>query len=102
MKKFLNFIIGKLFRIPKANLNNIYPPPTIECTPLDIKKFTYEQSIERGIFVPESIVKKELVRGLSEELIPYIHFETTEDIYTDSIRYRGVIRIAIDKESKNE
>ena len=104
MKKFLNFIIGKLFRIPKANLNNIYPPLKIEHIPLDVKTLCCEHYFERRFceYALENWLKREIARELVDELIPYIHFETTEDIFTDSIRYKGVIKIVIDKESKNE
>lgn len=98
MKKFLNFIISKIFRIPRANLDNIYPPPTIERTSLDVETLRCDYYVEREINVPVSICKREVAKRLANELLPYIHFETTEDIYTDSIRYRGVIRIVIDKE----
>ena len=77
-------------------------PQIYEHTSLDVETLAYECKIERGNLAPESIIKKEIARGLAKELIPYIHFEMTKDIYTDSIRYRGAIRIAIDKESKNE
>lgn len=72
-------------------------PQVYERTSLDVETLAYECSIERNV-IDLIIPKKVVANGLAKELIPYIHFETTEDIYTNSIRYRGVIRIVIDKE----
>ena len=95
MKRFLNLVIGKLFKkkIPLVNLDNCYPPIKYEETSLNVETLAFECFIERGLLVPESVYKREIATGLSKRLIPYIEFETTEDIYTDKIRYRGVIRI---------
>lgn len=93
MKKFLNFIIGKIFKIPLVNLDTMYPPVEFEKTDLKVVKLASEIYIDRGLAVPDFIHKRELANRLASELLPYIDFETTEDIYTDSIRYRGVIRI---------
>ena len=93
MKRLLNFIIGKLFKIPLVNLDNCYPPLKCDITSLNVETLKCEILVERGMLVPEIIHKRELARLLANDLIPYINFETTEDIYTDSIRYRGVIRI---------
>ena len=100
MKRLLNFIIGKLFKIPLVNLDNCYPPVNYEKTSLDVETLSCDILTERGLLVPEIILKRELASRLAYELIPYIDFKTTEDIYTDSIRYRGVIRIV--KERQHE
>ena len=89
--KLKRYLARKL--LPYAEIT----PPKIQTTSLDVETLAYVFIIERGILVPESVIKKEIARGLAKELIPYIHFETTEDIYTNSIRYRGVIRIVIDR-----
>lgn len=68
-------------------------PQKYEIITQNVETLKCEIFVERGILVPEIIHKRELARLLANDLIPYINFETTEDIYTDSIRYRGVIRI---------
>lgn len=93
MKRFLNFIIGKLFKIPRVNLDNCYPPVNCDITELDVETLAYECFIEHGPLIPESVYKREIAIELAKELIPYIKYETTEDIYHDGIRYRGVIKI---------
>lgn len=95
MKKFLNFIIGKLFKkkIPLANLDNCYPPVICEETSLNVETLAFECFIEHGLVVPESIYKREIATGLGKQLIPYIKFEANEDNIYGGIRYRGVIRI---------
>ena len=92
MKKFLNFIASKIFRIPRVNLDNCYPLK-VETPSLDVETLAYECSVKKDILIPEIVYKKKIGAELVAKLIPYIRFETTEDIYTNSIRYRGVIRI---------
>ena len=90
LNKLKNYLAKKL--LPYAEIT----PPKFETTSLDVEKLACEYSVNREIcggFIPEIVYKREIARQLANELIPYIRFETTEDIYTDSIRYRGVIRI---------
>lgn len=93
MKKLLNFIISKVFKIPLANLDNIYPPVTFDITSADVETLTYETFIVHGSLLPEQVCKRAVAKGLIDELIPYIKYETSEDIYSDRIKCRGVIRI---------
>lgn len=95
MKKFLNFIIGKVFKkkIPLANWDKYFPPLVCEETSLNVETLAFECFIEHGLVVPESIYEREIATGLSKQLIPYIKFESTEDNIYGGIRYRGVIRI---------
>ena len=85
--KIKRYLVKKLLSYAEVK------PQKYEITSLDVETFKYERFVERGLLVPDSIIKREIATGLAKELIPYIQFETTEDIYTDSIKYRGVIRI---------
>lgn len=85
--KIKRYLAKKL--LPYAEVN----PQKYNITTQKVETLACEISIERGLLVPEIIRKRELASRLANDLIPYINFETTEDIYTDSIRYRGVIRI---------
>lgn len=92
MKRLLNFIIGKLFKIPRANLDNIYPPITCEITPIDVETIRAEVMIPK--YIPEEVYKKELIHKLGEALTDYIKFETVEDPILDNrYRCRGTIKI---------
>lgn len=87
--KLKRYLARKL--LPYAEIT----PPTIETTSLDVETLVYECSFDRRFceYLSEIGLQREISRELAIGLIPYIQFETTEDIYTDSIRYRGVIRI---------
>ncbi len=89
--KIKRYLAKKL--LPYAEIK----PQKYEITSLDVETLAYECFIERGLLVPESVYKREIATGLAKELIPYIQFETSEDIYHDGIRYRGVIRIVKDR-----
>lgn len=101
MKRLLNFIIGKLFKIPLVNLDKCYPPENLETTSLNVKTLSSEVVIPRAeaFVVPGNVYKKEIARRLSYELIDHIEFETTDAFPFEGIRCRGSIRIVIDKEA---
>lgn len=81
MKRFLNFIIGKLFRVPPVNLDNTYPPvicgeisapvETLQAR-ITIDPLNYDRDLES--------CKREIVHLLAEELIPFIDFEVVEGL----------------------
>ena len=100
MKKFLNFIISKIFKIPKVNLDNIYPPVKYEAILSNIVGLHAEININLDTLPvginPEIIHKREIANLLKEELIPYIRFEINEDC-PGCIRYRGSIRVVEDR-----
>lgn len=92
MKRFLNFIIGKIFKIPRVNLDNCYPPVNYEITSLNVETVSAEVMIPN--YIPEDVYKKELIHKLGEALADYIEFETIEDPYrSERFRCRATIRI---------
>lgn len=96
MKRLLNFIIGKLFKIPRANLDNIYPPVSCDITSLSLETLRAEIFIHNdntNVPIPESVYKKEVARVLSNSLIPYIKLESCDNLYRDGVVYRGTIRV---------
>lgn len=96
MKRLLNLIIGKLFKIPRVNLENIYPPVTCEITSLDLETLGAEIFISNGnhnVPIPESVYKKEIASKLAYLLIPYIKLESRDNLYCEGVIYRGTIRV---------
>ena len=93
MKRLLNFIVGKLFKIPRVNLDTCYPPVKCETTSLDIENVGAVVTIPIGLSIPEEALKKEVAHKLSDKLINYITFETFEDPKRDQVCYMGTISI---------
>ena len=72
-------------------------PQVYERTSLDIETLAFSTFVSALDYenIPESIFKKEIARGLTDHLIPFIKFESNrDDIYLKGgIQIRGTIRV---------
>lgn len=81
MKRFLNFIIGKLFRVPPVNLDNTYPPVIYGEISANVETLRARITIDPLDRDRElESHKREIAWLLAEELIPFIDFEVVEGL----------------------